>query len=631
MPASALAAELAARLLAPSTFSEAFTDLCDRADRGLYAELLSGTTWTPGRGEGDHIYGHFLPGPLFSRKGMPRSSLNPLLLFLLQEAEGPLAATLREEAVSLFLAHQGAATNLASLACLPNLRALRLEGCALVGPAPALRLQALEVTGCSGLELGWMEAASPSELWTDGDAFPRSVERLRLRVPDEPGPRWVRDLPRLTHLTAIWCGGGLVVTNCPQLRVVKVEGAFHAPRLDRWSGVPMLEVLEVEAEPPGAALVHLPEAPRLQSLALGGRAIALASLPPSVTHLDVSLVDCTPIHRLLRPMELRLRHPGGVGGWPKPVDGSALTVLDLSDRVLRDADLHGVHAFPALRRLHIAGTAVRSLAGLTGHPALQVVDISRCAQLEDIRALGSLPALKVTVMAGACAMTPSDLPAAVHWTANRQLGPNLDALVQRETPRVRARRLPASLPREAERLFHDVFPLLTRRDFGAIDVAVDEFVSADIPEVWDYWLDGLLVRTLSPRRFSQAQGDHPFTLHATLRLVGTAPETCRAADPLRSATSLKLQFNYAAGISGRFDLSLLAGLPQLESVDLSCMDIVVPTGPRPDWLPRLTTLHVRSPTMQLSLRNHSERSSALGRLEREIRELLPHVRDVLVR
>jgi hypothetical protein len=200
-----------------------------------------------------------------------------------------------------------------------------------------------------------------------------------------------------------------------------------------------------------------------------------------------------------------------------------------------------------------------------------------------------------------------------------------------------SRSMPSTLPPIAQRLFDEVFPLLTRRDFGAIDVAVDAIAAAEIPEVWDYWLDGLHSRdpkskTICPRRFSQAIPDRAFALHATLRLVATAPAACKAAQALRDTTLLKLDFGYHGAKVQTFDLSLLAGLVDLQSVQLSALHLVVPDSPRPDWLPRLTSLHVVNPMGRPAFSGDTTSEPFTKTLLHEqLCRTLPHVRDVQVR
>jgi hypothetical protein len=377
--------------------------------------------------------------------------------------------------------------------------------------------------------------------------------------------------------------------------------------------------------------VRLPTLPRLRTLLIDG-AVRLSGLPATLTHLRLLMPDLAALQGLDRPVELHVPSPGpspafNTSDIPKSVefptlrDGTALEVLNVSGRVITDRTLADVRGFPELRRLHIARTAVTDLSGLKGHPRLEVVDVSDCTALRNIDALATLPALRVVLMAGACAMTPADLPPGIEWMANRQVGPDLDALLKREPPRTTARRLPPGLPRSAARLHAEVFPLMLRRDYDAIDVAVDEFVAAGIPEVWDWWLDGVQMDRLSPRRMSQTLTDWPYTRHAALRLIGAAPDTCAVALRLRGETSLRTEARNAPG--GRFDLSLLAGLPHLESALIGCFELKLPDSARPEWLPRLTSLHIVTSS-------YTERLKP-WELEKALRRVLPHVPNVVVR
>ena len=568
------------------------------------------------------------PGRQFSRKGMRHGALDALLLFLLAEADGPVAMALREDVLSLRLAPQGpeGAVDIGPLAALPNLRALALEGANVAGPPPPLRLDRLELVAVSGLSLEWLEAAAPADFWTNGADVPSSVVRLRL---DGTGTgctgragHSLAGLPLLEELSANWCPA-LVVKDCPRLHKVACTGSFELAALASWGPLPHLESLSIEngiaPQPPGE--VRLPDLPRLRTLTLDGHA-RLAALPATITHLSAGTPDLSLLAALDRPIELRVPGRGGVGQFPILRDGSALEVLDLSHRRLTDGDLVSVMGFPQLRRLHIAGTSVTNLGGLRGHARLEVLDISDCAALRNVDALANLPALRVVLMAGSCGMTPADLPPALAWVANRQPRPDIEALLKRERPRSVVRRAPPDLPPSAAGLFTDVFPLVLRRDYEAIDVAIDEFVTAGIPEVWDWWLSGVQIDKLLPRRMSHTLTDQPFARHAALRLIGAAPETCAAASRLRLET--KLRSEPRTGPGGRFDLSLLAGLPNLESAVVGCSELKLPGSPRPEWLPRLTSLHI-------TLLGRPDPSEKPGELVRRLRWVLPHVPNIAVR
>lgn len=626
---------IATRLIEQGRFAGAFVELQRTGDRGLYAELLSGTTWSAGRGAGaggagggDHVSGAFHPGRAFGRKGLHRGALDALMLFLVTEAEGPVAAELRDSAVSLRLAHSGweGGTNLERLGLLPNLRALGLEGVTVNGDLPALKLDQLELVSAAGITGDWLERVAPSDFWTDANDIPRSVVRLRIGGTTGPRPP-VRDLPLLEDLQAFWTT--LQVRDCPRLRQVRSTGPLDLAVLATWTNLPQLASLCAEGafawnRPP----VSLPEMPKLRTLVLDGF-VELLSIPPSVTHFGASLMNLAPVAALDAPVELRVPRAGGNGELPPIRDSSKLAVLDLSGRAVSETSLETIGCFPALRRLHLRGAPITSLRALQGHPSLEVVDISDCSLLRDIHALGTLPNLKVTLMAGTCGMTPADLPAGVEWTANRQEGPNIDVLLQRERPRLQPRRFPRGLPKSAERLFHDVFPLMLRRDYDSIDVAIDEFAHAEIPEVWDWWLDGVGLPAgsagaasaqLCPRRMSQTQQDQPFARHAALRLIGLAPESCEIAARFRLRTTLRSRFQ--SGPAGCFDISLLTGLPHLESVVVGCNELKLPGSPHPDWVPRLTSLHV------VSYRPGPEDFRAI---EQRLRAALPHVPDIIVR
>ncbi|MSP54074.1 MAG: hypothetical protein EXR69_00470 [Myxococcales bacterium] len=637
-----------ARLIEHGGFDRAFGELQGLQDRGLYAELLSGATWSPGRsaagrgdgaaepaeGAADHVTGSFQPGRAFARRGLQRGALDALLLFLVTEAEGPVAAELRESAVSLRLAHFDGAgrpssggPDLRRLSLLPNLRALALNGLTAGERLPALRLDRLELVSTVGVTQSWLDHAAPSDFWTDADYVPQSVVRLRLNGTAGTHPPIVH-LALLEELHARWCST-LHVRACPRLRRVWSIGPLDVASLATWGDLPQLESLRAE----GAfgwvrpSPISLSGMPKLRTLVLDGF-VDLLCIPSSVTHLGASLADLSPLATLARPVELRLPRAGGDGRLPPLRDASALTILDLSGRDLGDTALNAIRSFSALHQLYLRGTPITSVEPLRGHPSLGVVDISDCTLLRDVHALGTLPNLKVTLMAGACAMTPADLPSAVEWTASRQTGPNIDALLHRDPPTPAARRLPRALPKRAERLFLDVFPLMLRRDYDSIDVAIDEFAHAEIPEVWDWWLDGVdppgsprgVYPLLSPRRMSQTQRDQPFARHAALRLIARAPDTCEIAARYRLETTLQTRFY--GGPGGCFDLSLLAGLPQLESVVVGCNELKLPGCQRPDWVPRLTSLHV----VNYMTSRENPRS-----VERRLRAVLPHVPDIIVR
>lgn len=642
------AADYTQRLLHEGTFEAALAELKRARDPGLYAELLSGTTWSPGRGEGDHIYGSLQPGRLFARRGMHRSALDSLLLLLLTEADGPVAAALREEVLSLRLVHgaRGGTTDLTPLSALPNLRSLGLDGVNLTGPLPRLDLDRLELVHTPGVPKQWLDAVAPIDFWTDGEDVPGSVVRLRLDGTGAGGHGGhggpcLAGLPALEELKATWCPG-LILRECPRLHSVLCAGSFDLETLASWSALPDLQSLHIENgfSPQVPSAVRLPTLPRLRTLLIDG-AVRLSSLPATVTHLRVSMPDLVVLQGLDRPVELHVPSPAAVvfaGGSPRPEfntsdipksvdfptlrDGTALEVLDVSGRAVTDRSLADIRSFPELRRLHLARTPVADLSGLKGHPRLEVVDISDCTALRNIDALATLPALRVVLMAGACAMTPADLPPGIEWMANRQMGPDVDALLTREPPRTTARRLPPGLPRSAARLYAEVFPLMLRRDYDAIDVAIDEFVAAGIPEVWDWWLDGVQMDRLCPRRMSPTLTDWPYTRHAALRLIGAAPDTCAVALRFRGETSLRAEARNAPG--GRFDLSLLAGLPHLESALIGCLEMKLPGSARPEWLPRLTSLHI-------VLSNPAERLDGPRELEKQLRRVLPHVPNVVVR
>lgn len=614
-------AAVASALLTRPGFEAAFADLKASGDRGLYAELLSGTTWSPGGGQGDHVFGSLQPGAVLSRKGLPHGALDALLLFLLTHAEGPVAPLLREDITSLRLSHgDWPSTDLGPLAALPNLRALGLSSVTPVGELPALHLDRLELVSMPALPQAWLDALGTTSVRTNGVQVPSTVVRLRLDGAAE-SIRDVGGLHRLEELVVGWCAN-LRVRDCPRLRTARITGAYQAETLAAWRGLPSLEELEIDAgvAPIPRAPLELPPMPSLRSLVINAY-VDLRHLPQGVEHLDVRLAKVEAVEGLARPRVLRIGAPGAPGPYPRLRDASALEIIDLTGRAIGDVDLLEVQRSPALRRLHVAGTKVRSLRPLERHPGLEVVDISDCAELQDIAALGTLPKLRVVVMAGACALTPADLPPEVQWTAVRQPHPDIDALVARERPRSVARRMPAALPPEASRLYAEVFPLMLRRDYEAIDVAVDAFAAEDIPAVWDWWLDGVTPGRLSPRRMSQTLTDGPYARHAALRLIGAAPSTNARAASLRAMTTLRCPDKEGVG---RFDLSLLAGLPNLESAAVACFELRLPEGPRPDWVPRLTTL-------QLEMSNFKDRYQRPEDLVARVRAVLPHVPNIVVK
>lgn len=621
-------AAVASALLTRPGFEAAFADLKASGDRGLYAELLSGTTWSPGREQGDHVYGSLQPGPVLSTrvyttnpKGLPRGALDALLLFLLTHAEGPVAPLLREDITSLRLSHgDWPATDLGPLAALPNLRALGLSSVNPVGELPALHLDRLDLVTTPGLPQAWLEAVGPSVMRTNGGQVASTVVRLRLDGAPE-SVREVGGLHRLEELVVGWCTH-LRVRDCPRLRTVHITGAYVTETLASWKGLPSLEELVLEScvAPIPRAPLELPPLPRLRVLVIPAW-VDLVQLPESVERLDVRLARVESVERLLRPRELRIGAPGAPGPYPRLRDPSALLILDLSGRTIEDGDLLEVQRAPALQRLHVARTPLRSLRALERHPSLQVVDVSDCADLRDISALGTLPQLRVVIMAGACALTPADLPPDVQWTATLRPAPDLDALLARERPKPVGRRLPASLPPSAARLYAEVFPLMLRRDYDAIDVAIDAFSAEDIPAVWDWWLDGVTPERLCPRRMSQTLADATYARHAALRLVGAAPATNARAAGIRQVTTLRCPDKDTKG--GRFDLSLLAGLPNLESAFITCTEVRVPDGPRPEWVPRLTSLH-------LDVWNPRDRFQRPDELVARVRAALPHVTNIVV-
>ena len=638
---------LNARLTQNETFEEAFLELQQREDPGLYAELLSGASWT------DFVradfavtgFGMLHPGPLLLRsamhRGMHRTALNVLLLFLTARAEGPVAAALRAQVLSLQFNHWAwdGVTDLQPLSAFPNLNALRIYGCRVRSPLPGLRLHTLDVEASDGIEDDWIVRTAPLHLRTDGSAVPRSVVRLELTAPAAPSQTAILDCPDLEALT-LRGRSALVIRDCPRLRVVRAHDHVGSFTFSAWSTLPNLEVLEIRSEPDvhgAAAKCALPDLPALRELMLTGRPVDLAHVPATVQRLEAPLMDCKSLSALQRPTELRIAHPRGRGGWPQVQDATALITLDLSGRAVSDADLQGVHRSPALQRLHVANTDVTRLDALHGHASLALLDLSGCAELRDVRALSSLPALRVTRITGRCGIDPKDLPSAQQWTANQQVQPDIEALLRRTPPTARRLTMPAGLPKSAEPLLDAIFPLLHRRSFEAIDVAVDAIVAADIPKVWDHWLDGMQswnpqAKAICPRRFSQAIPDRAYVLHATLRLIGTAPATCAAAEPLRRATTLKLDFGYLSAKVHSFDLSLLAGLIELESVQLSSVHLVVPDSPRPDWLPRLTSLHIHNPRPAPGSPSVSRSGpSPYPMLREQLCRTLPHVRDVQVR
>ena len=638
---------LCARLTHTDTFDAAFRALKQRDDPGLYAELLSGAGWSDFVREDLEVtgFGKLQPGPRLLRSathgGMHRGALNGLLLFLTARAEGPIAEALRAQVLSLQFNHWGweGNTDLQRLAAFPNLNALRLVGCRVASPMPVLRLRTLDVQANIGIDDDWINAAAPLNLRTDSGTAPRSVVRLEMNATQQPSRTHIVGYPDLVELT-LRGRADLVVRDCPRLRVVRAYE--HAGRVvfSAWSALPNLEVLEIRSEPTvndDPATLHLPDLPALRDLTLTGHPVDLANVPVTVRRLEAPLTDCSTLNHLQRPTELHIAHPGGRGGWPRVLNASALLTLDLSGRVLVDADLLRVHESPDLQRLHLADTGIACLDALKSHAGIALLDLSGCANLGDVSALSSLPALRVTRIARRCGINVHELPVAQQWTANGQLNPDLQALLQRTPPKLSPRTLPSGLPRSAQRLVDKVFPLLQRRSFEAIDVAVDAISEADIPKVWDYWLDGLQswnsqTKTICPRRFSQAVPDRAFVLHATLRLIGTAPASCAAAEPLRRATALKLDFGYLAAKVHSFDLSLLAGLVELESVWLSSMHIVMPDSPRPDWLPRLTSLHVSNPR-PAPAESPDSRSGPSPKqlLHEQLCRTLPHVCDVQVR
>ncbi len=638
---------LYARLTQNESFESAFSELRRREDPGLCAELLSGSGWSDFV-RGEHAvtgFGMLQPGPTLllsaTQRGMHRGALNMLLLFLAARAEGPIAAALRANVLSLQFNHWGweGNTDLSLLSAFPNLRALRIFGCRVGSPMPAIRLQTLDLHANIGIAEDWIVKAEPLHLDTDGSAVPRSVVRLQLTAPQSPSASHILGCPDLEELT-LRRRADLVVRECPRLRVIRADEHLGGVAFSEWSDLPKLEVLVIRNEPSTtdrSDTIDLPELPMLHELRLTGRPVSLAHVPPTVQRLEAALTDCSVLRRLQRPAELRIAHPGGTGGWPNVLDPSALVHLDLSGRSLIDADLRSAQQSPALQQLHLADTDITSLEGIKSHAGLALLDLSGCAKLRDVRALASLPSLRVTRLAGRCGVAPHDLPLGQQWTANRQPNPDIQRLLERTPPKPRNQTIPSGLPRSAEQLVNEVFPLLQRRNFESIDVAVDAIAVADIPKVWDYWLEGMQgwtpqTRMICPRRFSQAIPDRAFVIHATLRLIGTAPATCVAAQPLRRATALKLDFGYLMATVHSFDLSLLASLVELESVQLASMHLVVPSSPRPDWLPRLTSLHVNNPRPSPASPSGARTEPIPTRLLHEqLCRALPHVRDVQVR
>ncbi len=633
---------IADRLAAQTTFEAAFDELRRLGDRGLYAELLSGTTWTGGDGAGTHILGHFQPGRPFRARKMLRASLDVLLLFLVVNAEGPLAAALREDAVSLRFDRTDAMgeLDLAPLAALPNLRALGLRRATIAAHPPTLPLDRLEIDATDGIDAAWIAACAPAELilrfprsnGRRGDELPPSLVRLHLQRLG--GPARIERMPLLEVLTTEETPD-VLITDCPQLREVRIAGESVLERISGWSGLPALAELRV-----GGAVgltttpstVHLPPLPSLHTLSIGSP-VALSAVPSSVRRFRACLADDAAIAALERPVDLRaMALPAHLGlppsrGLPPIRDGSELEVLALTGRAVDDADLGRLLTFPRLKRLYLYGTPITSLSAIAGHPTVELVDLRECTQLRNASALATLPRLRVTLMGGACALRPGDLESEIAWTANCQPSPDIDALLQREPPRPTVKRMPRALPADAEALYREVFPLLLRRDYDSIDIAVDEFARADIDAVWAWWLDGValpdarsLIARLCPRRMSQAEADQPYARHAALRLIGAAPATCAVAEQFRRETGLKSVF--ASGPGGCFDLSLLAGLPALESAIIGCATLRLPSSPRPDWLPRLTSLHIRA-----SWRDVPERLA----IEHQVRTVLPHVPDIVIR
>lgn len=175
-------------------------------------------------------------------------------------------------------------------------------------------------------------------------------------------------------------------------------------------------------------------------------------------------------------------------------------------------------------------------------------------------------------------------------------------------------------------------PLLTARSYEAIDVAVDALIDAGVDAAWDHWLDGLQrwspqEGTICPRRFAQTVTDRPYVVHAALRLIATAPAGCAAAARVRRTTALRLGY-LPATPPPMLDLALLAGWTDVESVQVANARLRMPDGPRPDWMPALTTLDLQGP-----LDDTGARLDARGRatLADALRAALPHVRELRLR
>lgn len=168
----------------------------------------------------------------------------------------------------------------------------------------------------------------------------------------------------------------------------------------------------------------------------------------------------------------------------------------------------------------------------------------------------------------------------------------------------------------------DVLPLMCSQDYDSIDVAVDRLVQCNSPEAWEAWLAGVDLRHLAPTPMAERGVEQEYMRHAALRLIGAAPETCGVAVALRRGTFLRSFPHRATG--GRFDISLLAGLPRLERAELTCSELRLPETPRTDWLPRLKSVAV-------FLLASVGGEGGVRRLEARLRSVLPHVPDVRVR
>lgn len=633
-----VASRLVERLCARATFGAALDELQKANDPALCAELLAGATWSRGVGMDDRIRGGLRPGPRLKARILPRALLDALLLYLVTHSDSLEARAIRDLTTALRVTRKSAdgAFDMAPLAALPNLRSLALIGVCVQDPPPRLRLDRLELTDTSGLSREWLEAAAPADFWTNSEDVPRSVVRLCI---DGGCPEpWLMcdlllpDLPLLEELQATDCST-MGLSGFPRLRSVTLKGSYPVEVLGELGDLPALETLSVEHvfNPEEGERFDLGAAPRLRRLSVGGIAM-FSALPRTVTHLQAFLSDLAPLAVLDRPVELRLggirRESRPTTPFPSPLgairDGSALTLLDVSDRDLTEHALFAVRRFPGLRRLHLARTAVTHLDGIANHPRIEVIDVSDCERLADVSALATLPSLRVVVMAGACGVTPAQLPTELQWAATVQRDPDIEALLtvaHRQRP---PNDLPLDLPASATRLYHEAFPLMLSRDYDAIDVAIDQFVQADIPEVWDWWLHGvdLDLEGLWPYGMPRGDLDRPFARHAALRLIGAAPETCSNAASQRQCTRLS-NSNFDDCSGGRFDLSLLAGLPNLETVRICIFEIKLPDSPRPDWLPRLQTLVV----LQSGDNRHRHDN---WKLERRLRQVLPHVPTIVV-